>query len=73
MTMESVTDVRRGPMVPDANPSRLRATVARGLFERTVGGCHCGSSTGSRRDQPRPPGRAGDGDRARCVLAEARA
>ncbi len=36
MTMESVTDVRRGPMVPDANPSRLRATVARGLFERTV-------------------------------------
>ena len=37
MTMEAVTSVRRGPVVPEVRrPGRVRATIARGLFERTV-------------------------------------
>ena len=36
MTMEAVTRTRRGPHVPEAAPSRVRATIARSLFERTV-------------------------------------
>jgi cyclopropane-fatty-acyl-phospholipid synthase len=36
MTVESVTEVRRGPVVPEAYPTRVRATIARNLFERTV-------------------------------------
>jgi cyclopropane-fatty-acyl-phospholipid synthase len=36
MTVESVTAVRRGPVVPEAYPTRVRATIARSLFERTV-------------------------------------
>ena len=31
MTMEAVTSVRRGPVVPEVPPSRGRATIARGL------------------------------------------
>ncbi len=36
MTMEAVTRTRRGPHVPEAAPSRVRAVIARSLFERTV-------------------------------------
>ena len=36
MTMEAVTSVRRGPVVPEVPPSRVRATIARGLFERAT-------------------------------------